>query len=155
MKILKIGDKLFRFVFGFGIYSRIHEFLVIEAHETKHGKQYVVEDQNCTHGWKCQLLIAPTNKNHFKFIRQINDEDNSQEHWHHNNGAGREYFFYTNKHYCVVDVAQYNVSCVAEMLNKAKEGVKKIEEDLDRHEATLKAAQESIEEFETKGIKDD
>lgn len=148
---LKIGDKLWRYVDSAVIgRSGIHEVVVIEVHDTKNGKQYVVEDQTCKHDWNCQLLIAPTNGNKFKFIRQINDdEENSQERWHQN--SDREFFFHTSRRYCLLDVAEINVSYFSEKLYKAKKEVERLEQDLARHKDTLAAAQAAIEEFEMKG----
>lgn len=137
---LKTKEKLFSYVPMGGI----HEFLVVEVHETQYGKQYIVEGQSRNHGWKCRLLITKTNEDSFRFIRQINDdEDNPQKGWH-KNLWDKEYFFYTSKNYALLDMHKENVSYLSKVVREAKDNLKKLENDLAKKTDILKTLENDL-----------
>jgi hypothetical protein len=143
---LKIKDKLFRYVPLGGI----HEFLVVEVHETQYGKQYIVEDQSCNHGWKCRLLITKTNEDSFKFIRQINDDEDNPQEALHKNLWDKEYFFHTSKIYALLDIHKKNVSYLSNIVIEAKDNLKKLENDLAKNTDILNATIDAIKELKQK-----
>lgn len=92
---LKIGDSMFRYI----SMSGIHKFTVIGVHQYETVCQYVVRDENCNHGWKCEMLITKDSKGKYRYSSMVNDnDDDSQEYWH--NDAS---FFYTTLDGCKSD----------------------------------------------------
>ncbi len=60
---LKIGDSMFRYI----SMSGIHKFTVIGVHQYETVCQYVVRDENCSHGWKCEMLITKDSKGKYRY----------------------------------------------------------------------------------------
>ena len=76
---LKLGDKLFRRV----EFSGIWEYEVIEVRQTPEGHQYVIKSLACTHGWKCEMLIAEDDRGDLCYICMTNiRDDDDQVYWH-------------------------------------------------------------------------
>lgn len=79
MKTLELGSKVYRYV----PMSGIHAYIVEGVHTYEGVVQYVVEDQACSHGWKCKLLIAVNDYDKLAFVSMVNeDEEDPQRHWH-------------------------------------------------------------------------
>lgn len=78
-----IGDELFRYAVGGGVFR----YIVDGRREYDGRVQLEVECQNCSHGWKCRLLLAQDDYGRIVEIHMLNDdEENSQRHWHVNEG---------------------------------------------------------------------
>ena len=143
---INLDDLLYRYV----VLSGIHTYKVIEIHTTKFGNQYVLEDQNCRHGWKCQLLCEPDNSGYLKFIRQLNDnEDDPQEHWH--KAIDKEYFFKSDISDAYRDVLASNVKILKSDIEKLQQTLNKKEADLKKAEDAFKTAETVLAYFTKKG----
>lgn len=114
--VVNVGDELFRYIEGGGI----HRFKVLGIRQYEDSIQYEVEDQNCTHGWKCRILIAHNDYGKLHAVHMLNeDENNSQRHWHTNEG----YHFYPSSNEAKAEA--YNAA-----LRRAYERVEKAQKAL-------------------------
>ena len=76
---MKIGDKLYRYVDLGGVF----EYEVIGIRSYSSGNQLEVRCNSCSHGWKCEVLVAMNDYNKIVSIQMLNnDEDDNQRHWH-------------------------------------------------------------------------
>lgn len=85
-----IGDKLYSYVaLGF------HEYKVIGI-RTREGEknQLVVQDQACSHGWKCELVIHQDPVGNLARNIMLNDDEGSQGYCH-TQGPGDHYLHTT------------------------------------------------------------
>ncbi len=124
----KIGDELFRYVEGGGIFR----YTVKGIRSYEDSTQLEVECQTCSHGWKCLLLLARNDYGRVHAVHMLNDdEDNSQRHWHGNEGM---HFWPT--------VAEAKAEGIQLMIRRAKENV-------ERTKAAHKAATDRLTEMET------
>lgn len=135
---LKLDQEVYRYVQCSGI----HTFKVISINETKYGTQYIVEDQKCNHGWKCQLLIQYCDKD-LKFVKMVNDdEDDSQLYWHQN--GDKEYYFKTNIQEAYIDIFISNINYRKAAVAKAEAHLKALNKGLEEGYQSLKDAQALI-----------
>lgn len=79
----QIGDMLYRYVSMAGVF----QYKVTGRRERESEVQLEVECQTCSHGYKCELLIAQDDYGHIVHVHMLNeDEDDRQRHWHTNDG---------------------------------------------------------------------
>lgn len=79
----KVGDELFRYIEMGGI----HRYIVQGVRQYQDDVQLEVEDQSCSHGWKCRLLVARNDYGKLHAVHMLNDdEEDTQRHWHQNEG---------------------------------------------------------------------
>lgn len=124
----KVGDELFRYVQGGGIFH----YIVKGIRSYEDSTQLEVECQTCSHGWKCLLLLARNDYGKVHAVHMLNeDEEDRQRHWHGNEGM---HFWPT--------VAEAKAEGIRLMIGRAKENVS-------RTEAAHKAAKERLTELET------
>lgn len=80
----KVGDELFRYVDGGGVFR----YVVIGRRERADEVQLEVECKTCTHGWQCQLLLAHDDRDRIVAVHMLNnDEEDDQRNWHTNDGC--------------------------------------------------------------------
>lgn len=63
----------------------LFSYKVIGVREYKEERQYEVECQTCSHGWKCVLLIAEDDDKKLRYIRMVDENEDhisSQKHFH-------------------------------------------------------------------------
>lgn len=109
----KIGDDLFRYVEGGGIFH----YTVKGIRSYEDSTQLEVECQTCSHGWKCRLLLARNDYGRVHAVHMLNDDDDdSQKHWHGNEGM----------HFWPA-VAEAKAEGVRLMIRRAKESVERTE----------------------------
>lgn len=79
----KIGDEMFRYIDGGGIFR----YVVIGRREREQEIQLEVECKTCSHGWKCQLLLAKDDYGRIFVVHMLNnDDEHDQRMWHTNDG---------------------------------------------------------------------
>lgn len=124
----KIGEELFRYVEGGGIFR----YKVDGVRQYQGETQLEVEAQNCSHGWKCRLLIARDDYGKIHAVHMLNEDDEDhQRHWHGNEG----FHFWPSS-------AKAKAEGVKAMIRRAKERVEKAKGE-------LAAAQSRLTELET------
>lgn len=112
----KVGDELFRYIEMGGI----HRYVVQGVRQYETDVQLEVEDQSCSHGWKCRILVARNDYGKIHAVHMLNDdEDDTQRHWHGNEGF---HFWPT--------VAKAKAEGFDAAIRRAKENVGKAEEGL-------------------------
>lgn len=124
MKKLEIGDVLRRYVEGSGIWA----YKVIGVRDYQDGTQYDIESQSCSHGWKCQLLVAPDDNGMLSYVHMTNnDDEDNQSYWH----TG-EFHFFTSLEEAKREGYEYHRNRLKDDLKKAESNVscikKRIEE---------------------------
>jgi hypothetical protein len=95
---LDIGQKLYKPSGTSGVYEYIvKEISIMKDEKNNILETYVVECQNCKHGYKCLVRIGE-DKDHkygdskrFKYIETLTDNDEDIYYYHHNDG-----FYYTD-----------------------------------------------------------
>lgn len=111
---LSTGDSVFKYLGMNGVGN----YKVIGKREYPDNIQYEVECQNCTHGYKCQVLITLDDHGQYKYVAMLNDdEDDSQYYWH-NTGT----FFLTS--------AEAKIAEGERWIREHKEKLAKLEEQV-------------------------
>lgn len=121
-----LGDELFRYIVGGGVF-----LYIVDGRREYDGRvQLEVECQNCSHGWKCRLLLAQDDYGRIIEVHMLNDdEEHSQRHWHGNEGL---HFWPTSE-----EAKQEQVRRL----------VKQAEETVQKAKANLAAAELRLAEF--------
>jgi predicted nucleic acid-binding Zn ribbon protein len=95
---LDIGQKLFKLNGTEGLYSYTVKEISIMKDNDKVLETYVVECQNCSHGYNCLVRIGEDKDNRcengtrFKYLETLTDDDENTYYYHHNDG-----FYYTDE----------------------------------------------------------
>lgn len=106
---IKIGDELFRYVDGGGVFR----YIVTGRREYADGVQLEVECKTCSHGWQCQLLIAENDYGRIIAVHMLNNtEEDDQRYWHTNEG-----------HYFVSTVEEAKAGKVEKLIRDAVQRV--------------------------------
>jgi len=130
LRKLKVGDNLYRHVTMSGIW----EYEVFGVHQYENSVQYAVRCNTCTHGWKCELLIAENDYSEYAYISMLNNsEHDDQRHWH--NGDNK---------FCITRKEAHR-QCYEKMLKKRKEEIRKSEETTTRLKKNLEEIEEALE----------
>jgi len=130
----KIGDELFRYVDMAGVFR----YLVIGRRETSREIQLEVESQTCSHGWKCQLLLASDDYGRIFHVHMLNeDEDRPQKYWHSNDG----FFFCETSEQAKAQKMEKLIASQTEAVNKAEDVLKAAKKRL----ADLKGINEGVQ----------
>lgn len=116
---LKIGDKLYRHVFMQGIW----EYTVFGIHQYKGSKQFAIRCEACTHGWKCELLVALDSSGNYSYVSMLNnDKNDDQRDWHEH---GRKFSTSSNEAmlvYCKEILRDYE-----DKIDKTNKGLKNLQ----------------------------
>jgi len=122
---LNIGQKLFRPYGTEGIYEYIvKEISIMKDDNGTILETYVVECQNCKHGYNCLVRIGEDKDKRygtwtrFKYIEMLTDDDENIHYYHHNSD-----FYYTS------EKKAYEV-LKEKVLDRQKKDIEKIEEKL-------------------------
>ena len=78
--MLNLGDKLHRYVPLVGYF----EYTVIGIRQNERGVQYEVRCDSCSHGWKCELLIAVNDYKKLAYVCMLNNDDEDDQKCFHN-----------------------------------------------------------------------
>ena len=134
---MKIGTSLWRYINCGGI----HEFKCIGIRQYEKDTLYELEDQACTHGWKCKVLVGgATDK--LRYISMTNDdEEDSHEYWHTDNTL-----FRLRKEQAELDLINSNLAIVRTNLKQAEDRLKREKESLAKYEELAKIAKEKLKE---------
>jgi hypothetical protein len=93
---LNIGQKLFKLNGTKGLYSYVVKEISMMKDNDRILETYVVECQNCSHGYNCLIRIGEDKDNRyekrFKYIEMLTDDDENEYYYYHNEG-----FYYTNE----------------------------------------------------------
>lgn len=113
----KVGDELFRYVDGAGIFR----YVVIGRRERPDEVQLEVECKTCTHGWQCQLLLARDDRDRIVAVHMLNnDEEEDQRNWHGNEG----YHFHADADAAQQEKLEKLINCAKERLASAKDALR-------------------------------
>ncbi len=134
---MEIGTSLWRYIH----YSGIHEFKVVGIRQYEKDTFYELEDQACTHGWKCRVLVGGK-QDALRYISMTNDDDeDSHEYWHTDHTLFRR-----RKEQAELDLLNHNMNIVKKNLEKAEEIFKREKASLSRYEELAKIAKEKLKE---------
>ena len=119
---MKIGTDLYRWVAMAGLFS----YKVIGIREYKEERQYEIECQACSHGWKCILLIAEDDNKKLQYIRMVDENEDhisSQKHFHTHCGE-----FHLNKSDALIEYYKTTLKWYKTESDKLKSTIKTYEE---------------------------
>lgn len=119
---MKIGTDLYRWVSAAGLFS----YKVIGIREYKEEKQYEIECQTCSHGWKCVLLIAEDDDKRLQYVRMVDEDEyhiSEQKHFHTHCGE-----FHLNKSDALIEYYKATLKWYKTEIDKFKANVKSYEE---------------------------
>lgn len=131
---MRIGTQLYRYIPLSGIW----EYTVIGIHEYEDRKQFAVRSESCTHGWKCELLIAYDDNGRLKYVSMLNnDEEDDQSYWHVDDETRPRYFYSTK--------AEAHLECYTRLEQKYKDKIQQAKTVLAREEKQYKEIAEALE----------
>jgi hypothetical protein len=132
MSDVKLNDVLYRHVPGGGIFK----YTVICVRQSERDTQFEVRCETCSHGWKCELLIAQDDEGQLSYVCMLNnDEDDNQAYWH----EGKNHFFLT------IDEAkneayEWRIRELNDKLKKQKEAVAATEKMIKEYQDLINVA---------------
>lgn len=130
MKILKVGDKLYRYT---GVKILAYEVYGVVTRDV--GTMYEVRCLDCNDHAGCELLIADGGKNGYKFIDMISEEN--QSYWH-NTDNGKERYMLT-KDEAVKNRLESAIDYYKEQKQKSEKNIKHCEDKISEHESLIEA----------------
>jgi len=134
---MEIGTSLWRHIKCGGI----HEYKCIGIRQYEKDTFYELEDQACTHGWKCQVLVGGK-LDALRYISMINDdEDEPQEYWHTDHN-----FFRLRKEQAELDLIRVNLDIVKKNFEKAQAIFEREKASLAKYEELAKIAIQKLKE---------
>ena len=142
-----LNDVLYRYV----SLSGIHKFIVIGVNATKYGTQYVLQDQACKHGWKCEVLCE-YDKNNLRFVKMVNDHEDDSQHHLHTSIGGLEYYFKSKIEDVYIDVIKSNMSHIKQNIGDLERRLKASKDKLKQQELALKDAELLLSIIKTYGL---
>ena len=77
-KELNIGDKLYKFLL-----TGVAEYEVFGARNYAHSTHYEIRCKNCEHGYTCEVLIVPGEKNTYSYVEMLNEVENDRQYYWH------------------------------------------------------------------------
>lgn len=85
----KLGDIVYRYVVG------LFKYEIIAIRQNQEGQSLELRALNCTHGWQCEILVAPNDDGLLQYVCMLNNKDGEgQSHWHKVEG---QFFHLTQK----------------------------------------------------------
>ena len=114
MSSLKIGDHLWRYT---GV--SIAEYEVFGVVEREVGKMYEVRCLNCNDHPTCELLLADTKKDGYRYVDMISDED--QDYWHRDSSGYMRY--HRTKNEAMIERNRWTIEVVKEQIQKSKDSI--------------------------------
>lgn len=114
MSKLKIGDRLWRYT---GV--SIAEYEVFGVVEREVGKMYEVKCLNCKGHPTCELLLADTKKDGYRYVDMISSED--QDYWHKDYSGYMRY--HLTKSEAIIARNEWTIGVVKEQIQKSKDSI--------------------------------
>ena len=131
MNILKIGDKLYRYVEVGGIFTYTIIGLRISEFETA----YEARCETCTHGWKCEMVIGNSDDKLVYRYMINDDEDNRQNYWHNDKTQ-----FHQDVNLAKIDAYNNQNKYWSEKINKLEEALKIARDEKKKVDGLIAAA---------------
>ena len=106
---MDIGDK----VYSYKVFNGIFTYTCIEERKSSDNTLYVFECEQCSHGYKCHVLLAPIRSNikTYQYVDTLNDnpeDGDDQSHWHSLDGVYYESYTECKKARSREAVRSYN-----------------------------------------------
>lgn len=114
MSKLKIGDHLWRYT---GV--SIAEYEVFGVVDREVGRMYEVRCLNCNNHPTCELLLADTKKDGFRYVDMISDED--QDYWHKDYSGYMRYHLTRNE--AIIARNEWAINFTKEQIQKSKDSI--------------------------------
>lgn len=121
MSKLKIGDHLWRYT---GV--SIAEYEVFGIVEREVGRMYEVKCLNCNDHQACELLLADTKTDGYRYVDMITEEN--QDYWHKDSSGYNSY--HLTKSEAMIARNEWTIGVVKEQIQASKDSIAKNEHKL-------------------------
>lgn len=128
MSKLKIGDHLWRYT---GV--SIAEYEVFGIVDREVGRMYEVKCLNCNDHPTCELLLADTKKDGYRYVDMISDEN--QDYWHKDYSGYMRY--HRTKNEAIISRNEWAINFTKENIQKSKDSIASNERKISEMEAII------------------
>lgn len=128
MSKLKIGDHLWRYT---GV--SILEYEVYGVVDREVGRMYEVKCLNCNDHSTCELLLADTKKEGYRYVDMISDDN--QKYWHRDSSGYNRY--HRTKSQAIISRNEWTINFIKENIKKSKDSIASNERKILEMEAII------------------